>query len=147
MGFVGLCLLVGAADGAIVAGVPAPWYWSLDRPPLSAPPRVFAAAWSALYPLVGVAGWLAWRRALSTRPLRLWGWQLAATAAWTPAFFALQRPLLALAVSAALLVLTTRTMRAFARFRPVSAWLMTPHLVWSVYTAWLAAGFWWLNPG
>lgn len=147
MGFVGLCALVGAAGGAIIAGQPAVSYLSLQRPPLAAPLWLFVPAWSAIYPLVGLAGWLAWRRTLSTRPLRLWGWQLAATAAWTPALFALHSPPLTLALSLVLLVLIVLTMRAFALFRPVAAWLMAPHLAWSAYGAWLAAGFWWLNPG
>ena len=61
--------------------------------------------------MIGVAGWLAWRRAITPRPLRLWGWQLAANACWTPAFFALHSPPLALAVCLVLLVLIVLTMR------------------------------------
>ena len=33
VGFVGLCLLVAAADGSIVAGAARGWYLSLNRPP------------------------------------------------------------------------------------------------------------------
>ena len=103
-------------------------------------------AWAVLHALLGIAGWLVWRRSLSTRPLRLWGWQLAATAAWTPAMFALHSPPLAFAVSVVLLGLVAWTIRVFAMLRPVAAWLMAPYLAWSGYTAYFTAGFWWLNP-
>ena len=96
--------------------------------------------------MIGVSGWLAWRRAITPRPLRLWGWQLAANACWTPAFFALHSPPLALAVCLVLLVLIVLTMRDFLRLRRVAAWLMAPYLAWTGYATYLTAGFWWLNP-
>jgi tryptophan-rich sensory protein len=98
-----------------------------------------------LYVTIGVAGWLAWRRAGAARPLRLWGWQLAANAAWTPAFFGLHSPPLALAVSGVLLVLIVWTMHTFARLRSAAAWLMAPYLAWTAYMTYLTASFWWLN--
>ena len=98
VGFVGLCLLVAAADGSIVAGAARGWYLSLNRPPGTPPNWVFAAVWTALYAMIGLAGWLVWRRTVGTRALRLWGWQLAANAFWTPAFFALHSPPLAFAI-------------------------------------------------
>ncbi len=146
VGFVGLCLLVGAAAGSVVAGLPGGWYLSLDRPPGTPPNWVFAPVWTVLYAMIGLAGWLAWRRATTPRPLRLWGWQLAANACWTPAFFALHSPPLALAVSLVLLVLIALTIRAFAALQRMAAWLLGPYLAWAGYATYLTAGFWWLNP-
>ena len=146
VGFVGLCLLVGAADGTIIAGTAWGWFLSLNRPPAMAPNWVFVPVWVSLYGAIGVAAWLVWRCAVNTRALRLWGWQLAANAFLAPAFFVLRSPPLALAVSLVLLALIGLTLRAFAVSRPVAAWLMTPYLAWSIYTTYLAAGFWWLNP-
>ena len=145
VGFVGLCLLVGAADGSVIAGLPRGWFLSLNGPPGTPPNWVFASASTLLYAMVGVSGWLAWRSALTTRPLRLWGWQLAANACWTPAFFALHSMPLALAVNVVLLALIALTMRAFRRLRPLAAWLLAPYLAWTGYTTYLTAGFWWLN--
>ena len=146
MGFVGLCLLVGAAGGTLIAGTAWGWFLSLTHPPGMPPSWLFAPVWTCLYALMGVAAWLVWRRAIGARALRAWGWQLAANAFWVPAFFALHSPLLALAVSLVLLVLIVVTIRAFAASLPVAAWLMAPYLAWSVYVAYLTAGFWWLNP-
>jgi tryptophan-rich sensory protein len=145
-GFVGLCLLVGLADGSVVAGTSRAWYASLNRPFGTPPSWVFAVVWAALYVLIGIAGWLVWRLSASAQPLRLWGWQLAANACWTPAFFALRSPPLALAVCVVLLALIARTMRSFWRVRRRAAWLMAPYLGWSCFATYLTAGFWWLNP-
>jgi len=146
VGFIGLCLLVGAAEGTIISGTPRVWYMSLTRPPGTPPARVLAAAWLCLYSLTGFAGWLAWRRATTARPLRLWGWQLAASACLAPAFFALHNPMFALAADTVLLALIVLTILAFAALRPLAAWLMAPHLAGTAFLAYLLAGFWWLNP-
>jgi len=146
VGFVGLCLLVGGAAGTMIAGMPHAWYLALTRPPGTPSSWLLGITWLSLYSLVGVAGWLAWRSATITRPLRLWGWQLAASACWVPAFFALHSPPLALAVSAVLLILIGLTVRAFAALQPMAAWLMAPYLAWTAFATYLIAGFWWLNP-
>lgn len=146
VGFVGLCLLVGAAAGAVTGTSVDTWYPSLKRPPLTPPNSIFAPVWITLYVMVGVAGWLVWRRVGATRPVRLWGWQLLANALWSPAFFGLRRPDLGLLVIAAMLVLIPLTIRAFARVRPTAAWLMAPYLAWTLFAAYLNTGFWWLNP-
>ena len=146
MGFVGLCLLVGATDAALTADATRGWYLSLARPPGTPPNWVFAPVWTALYLMIGTAGWLVWRRVGAARPLRLWGWQLAANALWTPAFFGLHSPPLALAVCLVLLALIAQTIVAFMRINRPAAWLMLPYLGWSAYASYLSAGFWWLNP-
>jgi translocator protein len=130
----------------VITHVSPGWFPSLSRPPGTPPTWVFATVWAGLYATIGVSGWLAWRHALGARPLRLWGWQLAANACWTPAFFALRSPALALAICLVLLVLIVLTMRAFLRLRRTSAWLLAPYLVWTGYATYLTAGVWWLNP-
>ncbi len=146
IGFVGLCLLVGGADAALVTRSVHTWYSSLTAPPGTPPDWVFPAVWTTLYVMIGVAGWVVWRRAGAVRPLRIWGWQLAANALWAPAFFGLHNQPLALAVLLVLLALIVVTMLAFARLSRVAVWLMVPYLVWSGFAAYLNFGFWWLNP-
>jgi tryptophan-rich sensory protein len=119
----------------------------LDWPPGTPPKWLFATVWTVLYGMVGVAGWLAWRRAITPRPLRLWGWQLAANACWTPAFFALHSPPLAFAVCLVLLMLLGLTVRVFWRLRRGAAWLMLPYWAWTGYVTYLTGSFWWLNAG
>jgi tryptophan-rich sensory protein len=107
---------------------------------------VFSVIWSFLYVLMGTAAWLVWRRTGAGRPLRLWGWQLAANALWTPAFFGLHNPPLALTVAVAMLLLISLTIRVFRRVQRLAAWLLLPYLAWTTFATYLTIGFWWLNP-
>lgn len=154
VGLVGLCLLTGAAAGAITAGNLATWYHSLVRPPGAPPDWVFAPVWTALYVGMGSAAWQVWRhsanvaeRSQAYDALMVWGWQLAANALWPAVFFGLHAPGAALLVILGLLALIVATIRAFGRIDRLAATLMGPYLAWSLYATYLNAGFWWLNRG
>lgn len=154
IGFVGLCQLVGAAAAAVTVPSVRTWYLTLTAPPGTPPNWVFAPVWTTLYLLIGVSAWLVWRQAHRRigiqaghwGALRLWGWQLLAAAAWTPAFFGAHSPRLGLAVIGVMLVLIGCTIRAFARLNRLAAWLLAPYLAWTCYATYLNIGFWWLNP-
>lgn len=151
IGFVGLCLLVGAAGSTLTADSVRGWYLTLNRPPGVPPNWAFPVVWTTLYVMMGTAAWLVWRAAAATAEQRrgallLWGWQLLANALWTPAFFGLQSPRLGLAVLAALLPLIALTLQAFLRIDRRAGLLMLPYLLWSLYATYLNLGFWWLNP-
>jgi benzodiazapine receptor len=145
VGFVGLCLLVGAVSGSMTARAIHGWYQTLHAPPGTPPIWVFAPVWSALYVMIGVAAWLVWKRLGAARSLRLWGWQLAANALWAPAFFGLHSPALAMGVIIVLLVFVALTTRAFRRVQRAAAALMVPYGAWCLYAAYLNAGFLLLN--
>jgi translocator protein len=147
VGFIGLCLLVGAAGGALTAAAIRTWYLTLTPPPLTPPNWLFAPVWTTLYVMIGGAGWLVWRRHGAGPAIRLWGWQLAANAVWTPAFFGLHSPGLGLAVILVLLGLIGATIRRFWRDHRLAAALMMPYCAWTVFATYLNAGFWWLNGG
>jgi len=152
IGFVGLSLLVWAANGAITAGSVRGWYGSLAEPPGTPPTWLFAPVWTTLYPVMGVAAWLVWRRIdigaeRKRAALRTWGWQLLINSLWSPAFFGLHNLGLALVVIGLLLAAILLTIRRFAAIRPVAAVLMLPYAFWVGYATYLNAGFWWLNRG
>lgn len=146
----GLCLLVWGASGAATALGVRGWYLSLARPPGTPPNWLFGPVWTALYPLVGVAAWLVWRRVdvgleRKRSALRLWGWQLGANALWAPAFFGLQSTRLGMLVIVPLLLLIVLTMRAFWPLQRVAALLLVPYAAWVGYATYLNVGFWFLN--
>ena len=145
VGFIGLCMLVGASAGAITAGSVHTWYAAQHHPPGTPPDWLFAPVWTTLYILMGLAAWLVWRRRGPGRELRLWGWQLAANAMWSPAFFGLHSAAGGLVVLASLLILLGLTIASFLKVRPVAGWLIAPYAVWTCYAAYLNLGFWWLN--
>ncbi len=151
MGFVGLCLLVGAADATVMSSGVMGWYLSRAHPIGTPPSWVFAPVWTTLYVLIGVAGWLVWRRigaaSMLRRPLRLWGWQLLLDALWAPAFFGLQNPLAGLVVILLLVAFVWRTLVVFLRIDRLAGGLFAPYALWVTYAAYLNLGFWWVNRG
>ncbi len=120
-------------------------YGQLRRPPWAPPGEVFGPVWTVLYVLIGIAGWL-----IATRPggegaLRLWTVQLALNAAWTPIFFGLRRPGVALVEIVALLSTTTLTTVAALRHRPLAGALLLPYLAWLTYATALNSAIWQRN--
>ena len=145
VGFVGLCLLVGAVDGAMASRSLRTWYLTLNQPPGTPPAGLFAPVWTVLYVTIGVAGWLVWRRLGAGAPLRLWGWQLLANAMWVPAFFGLRSPLAGAVMATVQLVLIGLTVWRFLRVRRSAGLLLVPYAAWTLYAAYLAWGFWVVN--
>ena len=146
VGFIGLCLLVGAAGASVTADSVRGWYLTLNRPPGVPPNGVFPIVWTTLYVMIGSAAWLVWRQPVHRTALRLWGWQLLANALWSPAFFGLRSITLGLVVLAIMLPLVVLSVRAMWRIDRRAGLLMLPYLLWSLYATYLNVGFWWLNP-
>lgn len=150
LGFVGLCLLVWAANGAITAGSVQGWYRTLNRPPLTPPDWLFGPVWTVLYLCIGTSAWLVWRRMdVATErkraALRVWGWQLLLNAAWPPVFFGLHSLPGGMVVILALGVSILLTIRAFWPLQRAAALLLVPYLAWVCFATYLNAGFWRLN--
>ena len=147
LGFLGLCLLVDLTAAAFTATSVDGWFTGLVRPPGAPPNWVFGPVWTVLYGVIGVSGWLIWRqrRPQSYRAMRLWGWQLLFNALWSPAFFGLHRPGLALVVILVLLLLLAATIWRFAPLNRLAAVLLLPYFLWVGYATYLTAGFFDLN--
>jgi tryptophan-rich sensory protein len=114
----------------------AAWYRRLRKPPFQPPPAVFGPVWSALYSMIGIAGYRVWASPPSPdrdRALRWWAAQLAANAAWSPTFFGAKAPRASLGLvgvqgaSSAAFVAAARDVD-----RP-AAWLFAPHLAWTAF--------------
>ena len=123
------------------------WFAGLARPAGAPPNWVFGPVWTVLYCMIAVSGWLIWRqsRPQSYRALRLWGWQLLFNALWSPAFFGLHSPGLALAVILAMLLLLGATLWRFAQLSRLATMLLLPYFAWAAYATYLTAGFFDLN--
>lgn len=139
-----LLLTVGGGTliGAWTNGGADPWYDALDKAPWNPPSWVFAPVWTTLYVLMALAAWFVWRRGgwqFQRRPLTLFVIQLALNFAWSPLFFAVRQPGLALLDLAALWLLLIWTLRAFALVQPLAAGLLVPYLAWVTYAASLNA--------
>lgn len=138
-------LALSFLPGALGAPFPAPaWYRQLKRPSFSPPPWVFAPVWTVLYALMGVAAWFVagGRRDGRRGALTAYGIQLALNGAWTPIFFGLRRPGLALAEIAATLVAVAATTALFLRQRLLAGLLLLPYLAWVAFATLLNAEIW-----
>jgi tryptophan-rich sensory protein len=135
---------------AIGAQFPAPsWYRRLRKPAWSPPSWLFGPVWTLLYALMGVAAWLVagGRRAGRAPALAAFVAQLALNATWTPIFFGLRRPGLALVEIVATLLAVAATTALFVRQRMLAGLLLLPYLVWTAFATLLNAEIWRLNRG
>ncbi|HET6379964.1 MAG TPA: TspO/MBR family protein [candidate division Zixibacteria bacterium] len=138
---------VAAAFAPAIIGLPftarAPQYYrALDKPGWSPPSSAFGPVWTVLYLLIGVSGWLVAQRTGSGGAQRLWGLQLALNAAWTPLFFGLRRPGMALVEIMATLAAIVLTVAAFFRQRRLAGVLLLPYLAWVAFATALNAAIW-----
>jgi benzodiazapine receptor len=142
--FVAVTFLAAAVGGR---NMPGEWYLSLRKPDWNPPSWVFGPVWSALYLMIAVAGWRAWRATGSvTHPaVILWAAQLALNAAWSWLFFGLHRPDLAFLDIAAMWALIVACVVAFRGVDVVAAWLFVPYLLWVTFASALNLRIWMLN--
>ena len=148
LGFAGWVVLpyLAAALGTIYSG---PEYYSeLRRPSWSPPAWLFGPVWTVLYGMMGVAAGLVWVRhgwRGAGTALGLFLVQLVLNAVWSPLFFGLRRPDLALIDIVGLWVLILATVVAFWRKRVVAGVLLVPYWLWVSFATALNFEIWRLN--
>lgn len=145
-GWLALCL---AAAGTGYFVTMDGWYAGLTKPSWQPPPWIFAPVWTALYVMMAVAAWLVWQEGGWRRqraPLTLFCIQWLLNALWTPLFFGLRRPDLALADILLLWLVIAATIVSFRRVRATAAVLLVPYLAWITFAALLNASIRSLNP-
>lgn len=158
-----LALVVGGGLLIGLSTAPAgPWYRGLVKPSFNPPNWVFGPVWTMLYVMIGVAGWRTWLTRSGSagaggaapdpskgwaRPIRLWWLQLALNFAWSPAFFGMQRPGLALAIILPLLATIVGFMVVSVRGQGdrIAGWLFFPYAIWVAFATLLNAAIVALN--
>ena len=144
--FLVACIGGGAASG--LATPPGEWYASLAKPAWTPPGWVFGPAWTLLYMLMALAAWQVWRRRSATdvrMPLALFAMQLALNLAWTPIFFGMQRPWLALVEIVLMLAVILATTASFVRVSRTATLLMLPYCAWVSFATALNWAIWRMN--
>ncbi len=147
-GLIGWLLLCFAAAAGGAVFMPGEWYAGLNKPAWNPPGWLFGPVWSALYTMMAVAAWLVWRRggfAAQRRPLRWFLAQLVMNAVWTPLFFGLHRPGVALAEILLLWLAIAATLVTFWPVSRAAAWLLAPYLAWVSFATVLNGTLWQLN--
>lgn len=145
LGFVVLCLALGALGAAVTAPAIPTWYAALAKPSFNPPNWIFAPVWTTLYVIMAIAAWLVWRRGDARIPLTLFAVQLVLNSAWSLIFFGLHRVDLALVDIVLLLTAIVATALSFRRRSAVAALLLVPYLAWVSFATVLNAAIWRLN--
>jgi tryptophan-rich sensory protein len=120
----------------------------LAKPAWTPPGWVFGPAWTVLYALMALAAWQVWRRRAATdvrMPIALFAIQLALNLAWTPIFFGMQRPGLALAEIVLMLAVILATTASFVRVSRTATLLMLPYCAWVCFATALNWAIWRMN--
>lgn len=140
---IAICQLAGAV-GLAASRDTGRYYAKLEKPSIAPPPAVFGPVWTVLYTMMGTAAYLVWRqkKADGAKALKLFGAQLALNAAWTPVFFGLKKPGLALIVIGALLPAIIATIAAFWVVSIPAALLLVPYLIWVGFASVLNFELW-----
>ena len=136
---------------AAIAGlfVPGEWYAGLKKPSWNPPDWVFGPVWTALYTLMAIAAWLAWKRggwAGQRTALTVFLVQLLFNILWSPLFFGMKDPVLAFVDITLLWLALLVAVVAFWRARPLAGALLVPYLAWVTFACALNFTLWRLNP-
>lgn len=147
-----LCLAIPLAVGgaaALLTQSSMERFEQLNQPPLSPPGWLFPIAWTALYILMGTAGYLVLQsgagKPLIHRALWVYGVQLAFNFLWPIFFFRLGSHLFSLIWLIALWILILITILRFFRIKTAAGWLLAPYLLWTTFAAYLNLGVCLLN--
>lgn len=141
-------IVVVLGGGTLIGlfNLPDGWYAALRKPPFNPPNAVFAPIWSTLYVLIAIAGWRTFLRAGGSGMAKtLWVAQLALNFLWSPVFFGLHRPNLALAVIALLLIAICAFIGERWSKDAAAAWLFAPYLLWVAFATLLNGAIVMLN--
>lgn len=140
-----LFLVLGGGTLIGVSSPPGEWFAALEKPSFQPPGWLFGPVWTVLYILIAVAGWRTWERRAEGPAMQVWFAQMAVNFLWSPAFFVMHMPGLALVVVLLLAVLVAAFIAFTWNRDRTAAILFMPYLAWVSFASLLNAAVWWLN--
>lgn len=157
--FLGVVIVIAAAGSLASASNTEGWYLDVQKVAWNPPNWVFGPAWSVLYVLIAVTGFLIWRAGYAGEGKEnraksvLWAYaiQLGLNAIWTPIFFAGYPVAGRAAWWAALIVIMVLIAAVIwlaieaAQFSKAAAWIQVPYLLWLMFATSLNVGIIVLN--
>lgn len=143
------CELVGILGSVFTVSSIPTWYATLNKPSFAPPNWIFGPVWTTLYLLMGVAFYLIWKQGWKKKKVKTAGMfflaQLGLNFLWSPIFFGLRSPLMALVVIIAMWALIVMTMKKFYPLSRLAFYLLVPYLLWVSFATILNAAIVVLN--
>ncbi|WP_082073061.1 TspO/MBR family protein [Hyphomicrobium sp. 99] len=134
---------IAATSGATF--MPGDWYASLNKPAWTPPNWAFPVAWTILYILIAIAGWLTWKAAGFTHATVVWGIALILNALWSYIMFGQHQISLALLELVALWIAIILFIGMAWRVDARASYLFLPYLAWVTFAGTLNFAVWQLN--
>lgn len=138
-------IAIGGVIGSLTKPEISTWYSALNRSTLTPPNYVFPVAWTILYGMIGVCGWLIWRSQAFPKLSvikTLYVTQLILNWSWTPLFFHYHLTGISLVVLGAMdILVVTLIWLTYRKMRAVSL-LMIPYLLWILFASYLNFYIW-----
>lgn len=141
--FLGAVMLVRASG---VMFMPGGWYKTLDKPSWTPPNWLFGPAWTMLYPMIAVAGWLVWQANGVGAALVAWALNLVLNATWSWLMFGRRRVALALADALGMVATIIAFIWLALPHSGTAAALFGPYLAWTLFATALNAEILKRNP-
>jgi len=138
-------ILIAAAAAVAVAGLGAlmtdlgPWYVGLRKPSWQPPDWLFGPAWTLIFGLCALSGYLAWRNAPNRGGrdgvIALFALNGFLNVFWSALFFRLKRPDWALPEAGLLWLSILLMIVALFRYSKTASALLLPYLAWVLFAA------------
>lgn len=143
-----ICLSAGLIGSFFSVSISS-WYQSLNKPAFTPPSWLFGPVWTVLYILMGISAFLVWQKGFDNRSVKIalaiFLVQLVLNVIWTPLFFGLNSPLLALIDIVFMWLAILITIISFSSLSKTAALLLIPYILWVTFAAVLNLSIVFLN--
>lgn len=136
-------VVLAASSGSVF--MPGEWYAALNKPAWTPPNWVFPVAWTILYILIAIAGWLAFRAGGWTTAILAWSAGLVLNALWSYLMFGRHEIALALVDLCALWVTIVVFIFAAWSLSRSASYLFLPYWAWVTFAGALNFAVWQMN--
>lgn len=146
--YLSLIVFIALVLAAATTGIqfsPGEWYAALNKPSWTPPNWAFPVAWTILYLMIAVAGWLAWRAGGFGPAVIVWAAGLVLNALWSYLMFGRHDIALALIDIGLLWIAIAAFIYATWDLNRTASYLFVPYLAWVTFAAALNFEVWRLN--
>ena len=118
----------------------------LKQPPLTPPSILFPIVWTVLYLLIGISYYLYKKNTYTEKTeIIIYYTQLFVNSLWTIIFFTLKLRFFSIIWILILVILIYLLISLFKQKYKLSAYLLIPYLIWTIFATYLTIGIYLLN--